>query len=106
MIVRSGCQYSTREAPSDGQDACPLKLTTAVWSQVRHWSAEQMLEDDLAFPSRRTSAIEPNWHMNGLETFLFFFLFVCFNDRIKIANEKKRSSFKSDSKLLSSQKPS
>lgn len=35
--------------------------------------------------------------MNGLETFLFSS--VCLNKRIKVANKRKRSSFKSDSKL-------
>lgn len=90
-------------APRDGQDTCPLKLPMAVWSSLGHWPAEQMLEDDLASPLGRTCAMEPNWRMNGLETFPFF---VRLNDRIKIANERERSSFGSESKLLLSQKPS
>lgn len=46
--------------------------------------------------------MEPEWPTNGLETFLIF-LFVCLNNRIHIANERKRTSFKSDNKFLSSQ---
>lgn len=46
-------------------------------------------------PSWRT-----NWSRNISVCFFFFFFSVCLNKRIKIANKRKRSSFKSCEQTL------
>lgn len=55
--------------PRDDQDARPLQLIGAVWSLAGHWSAQQLLENDLAFPKGRTQVQwSPAGVRIGLET--------------------------------------